>query len=66
MTPEQMLLRITETEPDDSKWAPIERYTVVLAELERMLSDREMAVLVDAGARLVRLSYPDVFRVCQI
>lgn len=65
MTREEVLLRMTEVEPE-GKWAPIERYADVLAELERMLSDREMGVLIDAGARLVRLSYPEVFGLRQI
>lgn len=65
MTRDEVLLRMTETEPQGT-WAPIERYADVLAELERMLSDREMRVLVEAGARLVRLSYPEVFGVRQI
>jgi hypothetical protein len=66
MTPEQVLLRMTEKEPDGGKWGAIERFADVLAELERMLSDREMDVLVEAGAQLVRLSYPEVFRTVQI
>lgn len=61
-----VLQRLADTEPDDLRWLPIERYAKLLAELERMLSDREMEVLLDAGARLVRLSYPDVFRVRQM
>ena len=65
MTREDVLLRMTEVEPE-GKWAPIERYADVLAELERMLSDREMRVLVEAGAQLVRLSYPEVFGTRQI
>lgn len=61
MTREEVLLRMTETEPQ-GKWSPIERYADLLAEMEWMLSDREMQVLLEAGARLVRLSYPEVFR----
>ncbi|MFM0503921.1 hypothetical protein [Paraburkholderia caffeinilytica] len=61
MTREDVLLRMTEARPQGT-WAPIERYADLLAELERMLSDREMGVLIDAGARLVRLNYPEVFR----
>lgn len=61
MTREEVLKRMVEAAPDDRRWAPIERYADVLAELERMLSDREMGVLVDVGARLVRVSYPEVF-----
>lgn len=62
MTREEVLQRMVETEPSDGSWKPIERYADLLAELERMLSDREMEVLVQAGARLVRANYPDVFR----
>ncbi|CAG4889495.1 hypothetical protein [Paraburkholderia gardini] len=65
MTREEVLLKMTEASSQGT-WAPIERYADLLAELERMLSDREMEVLVNAGARLVRLSYPDVFRVRQM
>ena len=65
MTRKEVLLKMTEASPQGT-WAPIERYADLLAELERMLSDREMEVLVNAGARLVRLSYPDVFRVRQM
>lgn len=57
-----VLQRMADTTPSDLRWLPIERYAALLAELERMLSDREMEVLIDAGARLVRLSYPEVFR----
>lgn len=62
MTRDEVLQRMVDAELDDLKWRPIEQFADVLAELERMLSDREMAVLVDVGARLVRFSYPDVFR----
>ncbi|POR54539.1 hypothetical protein B0G62_102147 [Paraburkholderia eburnea] len=62
MTREDVLERLVDAEPTNDTWKPIERYADVLAELERMLSDREMAVLVDAGARLVRALYPEVFR----
>jgi len=65
MTRDEVLLRMTETEPQ-GKWAPIEGYADLLAELERMLSDGEMRVLVEAGAQLVRLSYPEVFRTARI
>jgi len=61
MTREEVLLRMTEVEPE-GRWASIEKYADLLAELERMLSDREMSVLVEAGAQLVRLSYPEVFQ----
>jgi hypothetical protein len=44
----------------------IENYTGVLAELERMFDDREIAVLVEVGAQLEPLSYPEVFRSVQI
>ncbi|MDN7490547.1 hypothetical protein QZM35_22815 [Burkholderia sp. AU45274] len=66
MTTEEMLQRLVETEPATGKWAPIERYAQALAELERMLSDREMEVFVQAGARLVRAAYPEVFRIVRI
>jgi hypothetical protein len=66
MTREEVLHRMVEAVPDDRRWAPIERYVDVLAELERMLSDREMNVLVDVGARLVRASYPEVFRTARV
>jgi hypothetical protein len=62
MTREEVLQRMVAVAPDDQRWGPIERYADVLAELERMLSDREMDVLVDVGARLVRAIYPEVFR----
>lgn len=62
MTMEDMLQRLVETEPAGGKWAPIERYAQALVELERMLSNREMEVFVQAGAQLVRASYPEMFR----
>lgn len=62
MTRDEVLQRMVDTEPQDGAWRPIERYADLLAELERMLSDREMAVLVEVGARLVRSSYPHLFR----
>lgn len=54
---------MVETEPAGGKWAPIERYAQALAELERMLSDKEMEVFLQVGAQLVRAGYPEVFRV---
>lgn len=63
MTAEDMLQRMVETEPAGGKWAPIERYAQALAELERMLSDKEMEVFLQVGAQLVRAGYPKVFRV---
>lgn len=66
MTLEEVVLRMTETETTGGTWAPIERYAKLVGELERMLSDKEMAILLEAGARLVRLSYPEVFRTVQI
>ena len=63
MTAEDMLQRMVETEPAGGKWAPIERYDQALAELERMLSDKEMEVFLQVGAQLVRAGYPEVFRV---
>ncbi|HDR9497089.1 TPA: hypothetical protein QDC06_000277 [Burkholderia cepacia] len=66
MTTEKMLQRLVETKPAGGKWAPIERYVQALAELERMLSDREMEVFVQAGAQLVRATYSEVFRTVRI
>lgn len=66
MTREEVLQRMVDVVPDDQRWGPIERYADVLAELERMLSDREMGVLVEAGARLVRANYPELFRTVPI
>ena len=63
MTAEDMLQRMVETEPAGGKWAPIERYAQALAELERMLSDKEMEVFLQVCAQLVRAGYPEVFRV---
>jgi hypothetical protein len=63
MTREDVLMRIATMEPDGGKWGAIERYADVLAKMEWALSDRQMAALVEVGARLVRLEYPDVFRV---
>lgn len=62
----EVLQRMADTEPGDLKWLPIEHYASLLAELERMLSDWEIDVLIDAGARLVRLSYPEVVRARQM
>lgn len=66
MTTEDVLQRLVDAEPTGGKWAPIERYAQALAELERMLSDREMEVFVQAGAQLVRATYPEMFRMVQI
>lgn len=62
MTRDQVLQRFVDSTPGGLTWVPIERYADLLSELERMLSDREMALLVDVGARLVRANYPHLFR----
>lgn len=66
MTREEVLQKMVGAEPDSGKWVLIERYADLLSELERMLGDREMGMLVDVRARLVRASNPEMFRTVPI
>ncbi|CAB3975269.1 hypothetical protein BLA3211_08406 [Burkholderia aenigmatica] len=66
MTPEDVIQRMVETEPSVGSGALVVTYATALAELERMLSDREMQVLVEAGAQFVRMVYPEKFATVKI
>ncbi|MEK6419990.1 MAG: hypothetical protein V4801_10315 [Burkholderia gladioli] len=66
MDREEVLTRLMTHELASSEARSLTDYVDLLGELERMLSDREMRVLPEMGARMLRATRPELFRMVHI